>query len=78
MQVAKLVLVDAQGYTEGVGEMATMPKLLAYLGVLSWTYIAIHVFHNCQSSCLNMMVSPVFELLDVLVFSRDTWLHPKL
>jgi hypothetical protein len=33
MQVAKLVLVDAQGYTEGVGEMATLPKLLAYTGV---------------------------------------------
>jgi len=33
VQIAKLVLVNAQAYTEGVGEMATLPKLLAYMGV---------------------------------------------
>jgi hypothetical protein len=33
VQIAKLVLVNAQAYTEGVGEMATLPKLLAYIGV---------------------------------------------
>lgn len=55
--------------------MAAMPKLIAYLGVLSSTCIANRVFHKCQSSYINMMVSPFFELLGILVFSRYTWWH---
>ncbi|KAL2612992.1 hypothetical protein R1flu_024684 [Riccia fluitans] len=31
--VEKLVLIDAQGFAEGVGNMATFPKLLAYAGI---------------------------------------------
>ncbi|KAL3680082.1 hypothetical protein R1sor_023038 [Riccia sorocarpa] len=31
--VEKLVLVDAQGFAEGVGNMATFPKFLAYAGI---------------------------------------------
>ncbi|BBN17429.1 hypothetical protein MPTK1_7g14470 [Marchantia polymorpha subsp. ruderalis] len=31
--VAKLVLIDAQGFAEGVGNMATIPKFMAYAGI---------------------------------------------
>lgn len=32
-QVQKLVLIDASVYTEGTGNLATLPKWLAYAGV---------------------------------------------
>lgn len=44
--VAKLVLVDAQGYTEGVGEMATLPKLLAYMGVAFLKSVPLRLYAN--------------------------------
>lgn len=44
--VAKLVLVDAQGYTEGVGEMATLPKLLAYIGVALLKSVPLRLYAN--------------------------------
>lgn len=31
--VAKLVLIDAQGFAEGVGNVSALPRMLAYLGV---------------------------------------------
>ena len=31
--VARLVLVDAQGFIDGIGNMATMPRLVSWLGV---------------------------------------------
>ena len=34
-QVKKLILVDAQGFAEGVGPMRSLPKLLAHAGVNS-------------------------------------------
>jgi hypothetical protein len=48
-QVAKLVLVNAQGYAEGTGKMATFPRFLAYAGVTLLT----RAFFVCwTSSCL--------------------------
>lgn len=44
--VAKLVLVSAQGYTEGVGEMATFPKLLAYMGVALLKSVPLRLYAN--------------------------------
>lgn len=46
MQIAKLVLVNAQAYTEGVGEMATLPKLLAYIGVSVLKSVPVRFYAN--------------------------------
>ncbi|KAG0600539.1 hypothetical protein M758_11G042400 [Ceratodon purpureus] len=44
--VVKVVLVDAQGYTEGVGEMATLPKLIAYTGVALLKSVPLRLYAN--------------------------------
>lgn len=44
--IAKLVLVNAQAYTEGVGEMATLPKLLAYMGVSVLKSVPVRFYAN--------------------------------
>jgi hypothetical protein len=46
VQIAKLVLVNAQAYTEGVGEMATLPKLLAYIGVSVLKSVPVRFYAN--------------------------------
>jgi pimeloyl-ACP methyl ester carboxylesterase len=46
VQIAKLVLVNAQAYTEGVGEMATLPKLLAYMGVSVLKSVPVRFYAN--------------------------------
>ena len=45
LQVSKLVLVNAQGYAEGTGKMATFPRFLAYAGVTS---IFLHHSLDCM------------------------------
>eukprot|EP00250_Pteridium_aquilinum_P033308 c5429_g1_i1 orf=95-1186(+) len=52
--VSKLVLLNAQGYAEGTGKMATFPKFIAYAGVsvlknvLLRTYANILIYHKIK------------------------------
>eukprot|EP00850_Spirogloea_muscicola_P008451 SM000045S16196 [mRNA] locus=s45:139664:141717:- [translate_table: standard] len=44
--VAKLCLIDAQAFTEGVGNMATLPRVLAYAGVNILKSIPLRSYAN--------------------------------
>lgn len=52
--VSKLVLINAQGYAEGTGKMASFPRFLAYAGVsvlknvLLRTYANVLIYHKIQ------------------------------
>lgn len=60
--VSKLVLIDAQGYAEGTGKMASFPTFLAYAGVsvlksvLLRTYANFLIYHKIKlGSVLEQM-----------------------
>ncbi|XP_050117262.1 uncharacterized protein LOC126594997 [Malus sylvestris] len=47
--VERLVLVDASVYTEGTGNLATMPKMLAYAGVYILKSLPLRIYANFLS-----------------------------
>jgi pimeloyl-ACP methyl ester carboxylesterase len=64
-QVAKLVLVNAQGYAEGTGKMATFPRFLAYAGV---TFLTRAVF-LCVGLLAVYLVVVVFYASSYVVYT---------
>ncbi|KAJ7549163.1 hypothetical protein O6H91_07G043000 [Diphasiastrum complanatum] len=44
--VRKLVLIDAQGYSEGLGHMANLPRILAYAGVAVLKNVLLRTYAN--------------------------------
>lgn len=73
-QVEKLVLIDASVYTEGTGNLSTLPKWLAYAGVsllLYYPYLnrnhvdsvyTLFSFHanNSMISHSTILMHPIF------------------
>ncbi|CAB4295372.1 unnamed protein product [Prunus armeniaca] len=45
--VERLVLIDASVYTEGTGDLASMPKMLAYAGVYLLKSLPLRFYVNC-------------------------------
>ncbi|CAM6098999.1 unnamed protein product [Calypogeia fissa] len=44
--VTKLILIDAQGFSEGVGNLATFPKVLAYAGIALLKSVPLRSYAN--------------------------------